>query len=175
MLTTKAIQRETLNLLKPGSENCCIWRIQIYILLIKLFYRIPSHFFLVQVYAYQIKINILSEKNLLVSLIYHINFLNFALILVISISWVLLFYYSSLQAYECVGKCHFPVNERLSPSKHAIIQSRLHLTMPKEYPRESCCVPTKLDSISILYYDEYGVLTYKPKYDGMVVTECGCR
>lgn len=88
-------------------------------------------------------------------------------------SWILA--PSSYEAYECVGKCHFPVNERLSPSKHAIIQSRLHLTMPKEYPRESCCVPTKLDSISILYYDEYGVLTYKPKYDGMVVTECGCR
>ncbi|XP_062616191.1 bone morphogenetic protein 10-like [Saccostrea cucullata] len=82
---------------------------------------------------------------------------------------------ASYEAYECVGKCHFPVNERLSPSKHAIIQSRLHLTMPKTYPRESCCVPTKLDSISILYFDESGVLTYKPKYDGMVVTECGCR
>lgn len=78
------------------------------------------------------------------------------------------------QAYQCVGKCYFPVNEHLSPSKHAIIQSMLHSHYPKKAVR-ACCVPTKLEPISILYVDEQGVITYKYKYDGMVVAECGCR
>lgn len=78
------------------------------------------------------------------------------------------------QAYQCVGKCYFPVNEHLSPSKHAIIQSMIHAHYPKKAVR-ACCVPTKLDPISILYIDEQGVITYKYKYDGMVVAECGCR
>lgn len=40
---------------------------------------------------------------------------------------------------------------------------------------ETCCVPTKLEPISILYVDDQGIVTYKYKYDGMVVAECGCR
>lgn len=38
-----------------------------------------------------------------------------------------------------------------------------------------CCVPTRLAPISLLYYDERGILTYKYRYDEMVVAECGCR
>ncbi|KAK7933397.1 hypothetical protein WMY93_004293 [Mugilogobius chulae] len=40
---------------------------------------------------------------------------------------------------------------------------------------QACCVPTKLDPISLLYLDDTGVVTYKYKYEGMVVAECGCR
>lgn len=50
----------------------------------------------------------------------------------------------------------------------------LNSAYPSDYSRP-CCVPTKLDPISILYIDEQGVPTYKYKYDGMVVAECGCR
>ncbi|XP_045212946.1 bone morphogenetic protein 10-like [Mercenaria mercenaria] len=78
------------------------------------------------------------------------------------------------QAYQCAGKCTFPLNDHLSPSKHAIIQTLLHTIHPKRAAR-SCCVPTKLDPISILYIDEQGVVTYKYRYDGMVVAECGCQ
>lgn len=39
----------------------------------------------------------------------------------------------------------------------------------------SCCVPTRLDSISVLYLDTHGVLTYRFSYKDMVVAECGCR
>lgn len=50
----------------------------------------------------------------------------------------------------------------------------MHAAHPKRASR-ACCVPTKLDPISILYLDENGVITYKYHYDGMVVAECGCR
>lgn len=80
----------------------------------------------------------------------------------------------NFQAYQCAGKCTFPLSDHLSPSKHAIIQTLMHTINPKRAAR-SCCVPTKLDPISILYIDEQGVVTYKYRYDGMVVAGCGCR
>lgn len=78
------------------------------------------------------------------------------------------------QAYQCVGKCYFPFSDYLSPTKHSIIQTLLNSKNPQKANR-ACCVPTKLDPISILYVDELGVVTFKYKYDGMVVKECGCR
>ena len=83
-------------------------------------------------------------------------------------------YLNTLQAYECTGRCYFPLSDHLTPTKHAIIQSLLHMTYPKRISKV-CCIPTKLDPISILYIDDKGVVTYKYKYDGMVVRECGCR
>nr|XP_032806067.1 bone morphogenetic protein 10-like [Petromyzon marinus] len=77
-------------------------------------------------------------------------------------------------AYECTGQCIFPLTDHLSPTKHAIVKTLMHLAHPDKVAK-ACCVPTKLDSISILYRDEAGVVTYKYKYEGMVVSECGCR
>lgn len=79
-----------------------------------------------------------------------------------------------LQAYQCHGRCFYPVAEHLSPTKHAIIQALLHSVDPTKAPR-LCCVPTKLSSISVLYVDDKGVLTYRFAYKDMVVVECGCR
>ncbi|KAF5306285.1 hypothetical protein FQA39_LY08983 [Lamprigera yunnana] len=81
---------------------------------------------------------------------------------------------SGYEAYQCTGKCFYPVAEHLSPTKHAIVQALLHSLAPSRAPR-SCCVPTRLDSISLLYVDERGVLTYRYGYHDMVVVECGCR
>ncbi|PVD38191.1 hypothetical protein C0Q70_00802 [Pomacea canaliculata] len=94
----------------------------------------------------------------------------------LSVSWKILMaeLLFSLQAFECVGKCYVPIGSHLSPTKHAIIQTLMHAAHPKRASR-ACCVPTKLDPISILYLDENGVITYKYHYDGMVVAECGCR
>ncbi|XP_067138163.1 bone morphogenetic protein 10-like isoform X1 [Centruroides vittatus] len=80
----------------------------------------------------------------------------------------------SYDAFECAGKCHFPMSAHLTPTKHAIIQTLMHQTNPKSASR-SCCVPTKLAPISILYLDEDGSVTYNYEYEDMVVTECGCR
>ncbi|CAG5120761.1 unnamed protein product [Candidula unifasciata] len=78
------------------------------------------------------------------------------------------------QAFECVGKCYTPMSEYLTPTKHAIIQTLVHTSYPDQASR-ACCVPTKLDPISILYWDDNGDIKYDYTYEGMVVAECGCR
>ncbi|XP_008579283.1 PREDICTED: bone morphogenetic protein 10 [Galeopterus variegatus] len=77
------------------------------------------------------------------------------------------------EAYECRGVCNYPLAEHLTPTKHAIIQALVHLKNAQKASK-ACCVPTKLEPISILYLDK-GVVTYKFKYEGMAVSECGCR
>uniref|UniRef100_UPI003A9A66FF Bone morphogenetic protein 10 n=1 Tax=Homo sapiens TaxID=9606 RepID=UPI003A9A66FF len=77
------------------------------------------------------------------------------------------------EAYECRGVCFFPLAEHLTPTKHAIIQTLVHLKNSQKASK-ACCVPTKLEPISILYLDK-GVVTLKYKYEGMAVSECGCR
>lgn len=77
------------------------------------------------------------------------------------------------EAYECKGACELPMTSEVSPTKHAIVQSLLSIKSPERTSR-ACCVPTKLDPISLLYH-ENGVVTFKHKYEGMVVAECGCR
>ncbi|MBN3279160.1 GDF2 factor, partial [Polyodon spathula] len=78
------------------------------------------------------------------------------------------------EAYECKGVCSYPLGDNLTPSKHALVQTLVHLKNPKKTAKP-CCVPTKLDSISILYYDEKGQPTFQYKYEGMQVAKCGCR
>ncbi|XP_060936322.1 bone morphogenetic protein 10-like [Limanda limanda] len=79
----------------------------------------------------------------------------------------------SYEAYECRGVCNPPLTSEVSPTKHAIVQSLLSLKSPERASR-ACCVPTKLEPISLLYH-ENGVITFNHKYEGMVVAECGCR
>ncbi|XP_062873999.1 bone morphogenetic protein 10 [Trichomycterus rosablanca] len=78
------------------------------------------------------------------------------------------------EAYECTGVCTYPLTNHVTPTKHAIVQTLVSLKSPKTVSR-ACCVPTKLDPISLLYLDDSGVVTYQYKYEGMVVAECGCR
>lgn len=77
-------------------------------------------------------------------------------------------------AYECTGVCSFPLTKHVTPTKHAIVQTLVNINSPQK-AAGACCVPTKLDPISLLYLDETGVVTYKYKFEGMVVAECGCR
>ncbi|XP_053552509.1 bone morphogenetic protein 10, partial [Bombina bombina] len=80
---------------------------------------------------------------------------------------------SGYEAYECRGVCSYPLTEHVTPTKHAIVQTLVHMKNAQRASK-ACCVATKLDPISILYLDA-GVVTYKYKYEGMVVSECGCR
>ncbi|GIX99559.1 bone morphogenetic protein 10 [Caerostris extrusa] len=80
----------------------------------------------------------------------------------------------SYEAFECTGKCSFPMSAHLAPTKHAIIQTLIHSLEPKQVSR-ACCVPIKLTPISILYVDDDGTVTYRYDYEDMVVSECGCR
>lgn len=87
-------------------------------------------------------------------------------------SWILA--PTGYDAYECTGICSFPLTKHVTPTKHAIVQTLININSPQKAAR-ACCVPTKLDPISLLYLDDTGVVTYKYKFEGMVVAECGCR
>lgn len=87
-------------------------------------------------------------------------------------SWILAPY--GYDAFECTGVCSYPLTKHVTPTKHAIVQTLVNINSPQK-AAQACCVPTKLDPISLLYLDDTGVVTYKYKYEGMVVAECGCR
>ncbi|XP_059836966.1 growth/differentiation factor 5 [Hypanus sabinus] len=77
------------------------------------------------------------------------------------------------EAYHCEGVCDFPLRSHLEPTNHAIIQTLMNSMDPESTP-PSCCVPTKLSPISILYIDSANNVVYK-QYEDMVVESCGCR
>lgn len=82
------------------------------------------------------------------------------------------------EAYQCSGRCTFPMGDHLSPSMHAIVQTLMHRAFQSsdgsKVVTRACCVPTELESISMLYVLN-GTVTYKHDYKDMVVVECGCR
>ncbi|XP_055076186.2 growth/differentiation factor 6-B [Misgurnus anguillicaudatus] len=77
------------------------------------------------------------------------------------------------EAYHCEGMCDFPLRSHLEPTNHAIIQTLMNSMNPSNMP-PSCCVPSKLSPISILYIDSGNNVVYK-QYEDMVVESCGCR
>ncbi|KAM4625937.1 growth/differentiation factor 6-A [Polymixia lowei] len=77
------------------------------------------------------------------------------------------------EAHHCEGMCDFPLRSHLEPTNHAIIQTLMNSMDPDISP-PSCCVPTKLSPISILYIDSGNNVVYK-QYEDMVVESCGCR
>ncbi|XP_060631616.2 growth/differentiation factor 6 [Anolis sagrei] len=77
------------------------------------------------------------------------------------------------EAHHCEGACDFPLRSHLEPTNHAIIQTLMNSMDPGATP-PSCCVPTKLSPISILYTDAGNNVVYK-QYEDMVVESCGCR
>ncbi|XP_051881385.1 growth/differentiation factor 6-A-like [Pristis pectinata] len=77
------------------------------------------------------------------------------------------------EAYHCEGICDFPLRSHLEPTNHAIIQTLMNSMDPESTP-PSCCVPSRLSPISILYIDSGNNVVYK-QYEDMVVESCGCR
>lgn len=78
------------------------------------------------------------------------------------------------EAYTCHGECNYPLLPQVTPTKHAIIQTLVNSKSAQKVSR-ACCVPTKLEPISLLYENENGHVIFQHKYEGMVVAECGCR
>uniref|UniRef100_A0A667WZ82 Growth differentiation factor 5 n=1 Tax=Myripristis murdjan TaxID=586833 RepID=A0A667WZ82_9TELE len=77
------------------------------------------------------------------------------------------------EAFHCDGVCDFPIRSHLEPTNHAIIQTLMNSMDPESTP-PTCCVPTRLSPISILYIDSANNVVYK-QYEDMVVETCGCR
>ncbi|KAM7421828.1 hypothetical protein PAMA_010063 [Pampus argenteus] len=77
------------------------------------------------------------------------------------------------ESFHCDGVCDFPIRSHLEPTNHAIIQTLMNSMDPESTP-PTCCVPTRLSPISILYIDSANNVVYK-QYEDMVVESCGCR
>lgn len=75
------------------------------------------------------------------------------------------------EAYHCAGRCPFPLPATLNSTNHAIVQMLAHLLTPS-IP-EPCCVPSRLQPITVLYYDDFANVVLK-KYRNMIVQSCGC-
>ncbi|MBN3305032.1 BMP7 protein, partial [Amia calva] len=76
-------------------------------------------------------------------------------------------------ANYCDGECSFPLNAHMNATNHAIVQTLVHLMNPENVPKPSCA-PTKLNPISVLYFDDNSNVILK-KYKNMVVRACGCH
>ncbi|NWR78025.1 BMP3 protein, partial [Centropus unirufus] len=80
----------------------------------------------------------------------------------------------SFDAYYCSGECQFPIPKTLKPSNHATIQSIVRAVGVVPGVPEPCCVPDKMSSLSILFFDENKNVVLKV-YPNMTVESCACR
>lgn len=61
----------------------------------------------------------------------------------------------------------------MNPSNHAIVQSVMHATdVNRRIPAVSCA-PERMDSLTLLYYDEVENVVLKT-YPNMIVSSCSC-
>ncbi|XP_061564101.1 bone morphogenetic protein 2-B-like [Cololabis saira] len=78
-------------------------------------------------------------------------------------------------AYHCRGSCPFPLGGTLRATNHATVRSIMHaLKLSSEEVGAPCCVPDRLQSISLLYFDDEENVVLK-QYDDMVALSCGCH
>lgn len=75
-------------------------------------------------------------------------------------------------ANYCDGRCPMVLDQHYRPSNHAILQNILHHRVNRKIPCASC-VPTKLHSISVLFYNDDKTISLR-EFDNMVVSTCGC-
>lgn len=77
------------------------------------------------------------------------------------------------EAFYCQGDCPFPMADHLNSTNHAVVQTLINSIDPTRVPK-ACCVPTQLQSMSMLYLDEQHKVVLK-NYQDMTVLGCGCR
>ncbi|XP_028332696.1 bone morphogenetic protein 2 [Gouania willdenowi] len=78
-------------------------------------------------------------------------------------------------ANHCKGSCPFPLGGGLSATNHATVLSIVHtLRLSSSVVGAPCCVPDRLESISLLYFDDEENVVLK-QYDEMVAMSCGCH
>ncbi|NXR28161.1 BMP2 protein, partial [Cinclus mexicanus] len=77
-------------------------------------------------------------------------------------------------AFHCKGSCPFPLGENMRPTNHATVQSIINALKLSDGVSTPCCVPDKLFSINLLYFDDDENVVLK-QYDDMVAASCGCH
>lgn len=77
-------------------------------------------------------------------------------------------------AYYCKGTCLFPMGQGLGATNHAAVQSIVHALKLNEDIGTPCCIPDRLNSINLLYFDDEENVVLK-QYDDMVAVSCGCH
>ncbi|KAL8177556.1 UNVERIFIED_CONTAM: hypothetical protein K2H54_012180 [Gekko kuhli] len=77
-------------------------------------------------------------------------------------------------AFHCKGSCPFPLGENMRPTNHATVQSIINALKLSQDVSGPCCVPDKLFSINLLYFDDDENVVLK-QYDDMVAGSCGCH
>nr|XP_020441662.1 bone morphogenetic protein 2-like isoform X1 [Monopterus albus] len=78
-------------------------------------------------------------------------------------------------AYHCKGSCPFPLAGSLRATNHATVRSIMHaLKLSSDEVGAPCCVPDRLQPISLLYFDDEENVVLK-QYDDMVALSCGCH
>ncbi|XP_066535621.1 growth/differentiation factor 10 [Hoplias malabaricus] len=80
----------------------------------------------------------------------------------------------SFDAYYCAGTCEFPIPKVVRPSNHATIQSIVKTVGIIPGIPEPCCVPEKMNPLSVLFLDEAKNIVLKI-YPNMSVETCACR
>ncbi|XP_048416122.1 anti-dorsalizing morphogenic protein isoform X1 [Stegostoma tigrinum] len=77
-------------------------------------------------------------------------------------------------AYHCKGACVFPLGKNMRPTNHATVQSIINALKLANDVASPCCIPDKLFSINLLYFDDDENVVLK-QYDDMVAGSCGCH
>ncbi|XP_028825983.1 nodal-related 2 [Denticeps clupeoides] len=85
-------------------------------------------------------------------------------------SWII--FPKKYNAYRCEGSCPNPLGEEFHPTNHAYMQSLLRYYHPNRVP-STCCAPTKMSPLSMLYYENGQMLVRH--HEDMIVDECGCH
>lgn len=80
----------------------------------------------------------------------------------------------SYNAYYCQGSCPFPLGQSIKPTNHATVQSIIHALKLVKGIGMPCCVPDKLFSINLLFFDDDENVVLK-QYNDMVAGSCGCH
>ncbi|KAH9495418.1 hypothetical protein Btru_015065 [Bulinus truncatus] len=72
----------------------------------------------------------------------------------------------------CFGVCPSPIDVKYKPTNHAMLRALMLLKKPNSAPAP-CCVPTKLNPLSMMYF-EYNEVVVR-HHEDMIAEECGCR
>ncbi len=83
-------------------------------------------------------------------------------------------FFPGYNAYHCTGICSFPLGQSQRPTNHATVQSIVHEMNLVDSVAQPCCVPNRLLSLSLLYYDDSENVVLK-HYSEMVADSCGCH